>query len=94
MKKNQHKKRILTITLILVLTTLFVLPINSTAAQTEITSYAYMQAIPNPIGVHQTTYITMWVDAPLPDATVDNDIRRHDYTLTITKPDGSSEVRE
>ena len=89
MKKIGYKTKILAITLLLVITTLFALPINSTTAQTEITSYAYLQAIPNPIGVHQTTYITMWVDAPLPDANVDNDIRRHDYKLTITKPDGS-----
>ena len=94
MKNKTYKTKILTIALILTLTSLFALPLNSTAAQTEITSYAYMQAIPNPIGVHQTTYITMWVDAPLPDANVDNDIRRHGYTLTITKPDETTVVKE
>jgi hypothetical protein len=36
----------------------------------------------------------MWIDVSLPDANVDNDIRRHDYKLTITKPDGTKEVKE
>jgi hypothetical protein len=32
----------------------------------------------------------MWVDIPLPNAVITNDIRRHGYTLTITKPDGNT----
>jgi hypothetical protein len=37
----------------------------------------------------------MWVDRPLPSAHVSrNDIRRHDYKLTITDPDGDTEVME
>ncbi|MCZ2808393.1 MAG: PQQ-binding-like beta-propeller repeat protein [Candidatus Bathyarchaeota archaeon] len=94
MKKINVKSKLSTIALLLVMTTLFALPITSTAAQTEVTSYAYLLAIPNPVGVHQTTYITLWVDAPLPDANVDNDIRRHDYKLTITKPDATTETKE
>ena len=35
----------------------------------------------------------MWVDAPVVGATLGNDIRRHDYTLTITKPDGKIETQ-
>jgi hypothetical protein len=34
----------------------------------------------------------MWVDTPLPNAAITNDIRRHSYTLTITKPDGTVET--
>ena len=56
-------------------------------------SYAYIVPAPEPIGVGQTGAIVMWVDYPLPSASVTNDIRRHDYTLTITKPDGATESK-
>jgi hypothetical protein len=36
----------------------------------------------------------MWVDLPMPSAAITNDIRRHDYKLTITKPDGATEVKQ
>jgi hypothetical protein len=52
-------------------------------------SFAFIVANPNPVGVGQPVYISMWVDRPMPDSYVDNDIRRRDYTLTITKPDGN-----
>jgi hypothetical protein len=35
----------------------------------------------------------MWVDVALPGATLTNDIRRHDYSLTITAPDGTTETQ-
>jgi len=68
---------------------------NPTAAQTsgQMTSYAYLIVEPNPVGVGQTTYIAMIVDVPLPSASEANDIRRHDYTLTITAPDGTVETK-
>lgn len=97
MKSKNNKLKISTIAVITLLAlSIFAvaLPINSIAAQTEVTSYAYLIAVPNPVGVHQTTYITLWVDAPLPDANVDNDIRRHDYKLTITKPNGETQIME
>ncbi len=58
-----------------------------------ITSYAYINAAPNPVGKGQTVDIVMWVDAPLPGAAITNDVRRHDYTLTITKPDQTVETK-
>ena len=56
-------------------------------------SYSYVVPAPDPIGVGQTGAIVMWVDYPLPNANVVNDIRRHNYTLTITKPDGTTETQ-
>ncbi len=55
----------------------------------NIPSFAYVSVAPSPVGVGQTVQVYMWVDVPLPSANVANDIRRHDYTLTITKPDGN-----
>ncbi len=56
-------------------------------------SYAYIVAAPNPVGIGQTAAIVMWIDAPLPGATITNDIRRHDYSLIITKPDGTTQTQ-
>lgn len=58
-----------------------------------IVSYAYLVASPNPVGVGQTTAIVMWIDTPMVGATVSNDVRRHDYTLTITTPTGKVETK-
>ncbi len=68
-----------------------ILPLPSANAQSsgEMTSF-YLIIAPDPVGVGQTTYISMLVDVPLPDSTEANDIRRHDYKLTITAPDGTT----
>ncbi|MDT8782504.1 MAG: PQQ-binding-like beta-propeller repeat protein [Candidatus Bathyarchaeota archaeon] len=59
----------------------------------DIVSYAYVTAAPNPVGVGQTVYVYMWVDTPPSGAGITNDIRRHDYTLTITHPDGTNKTQ-
>jgi outer membrane protein assembly factor BamB len=58
-----------------------------------IISYAYLTVSPSPIGVGQTVGICMWVDAPVTGADLGNTIRRHDYKLTITDPDGKIETQ-
>lgn len=55
----------------------------------QIPSHPYIVAVPNPVGVGQPISISMWVDRVLPSVAVHNDIRRHDYKLTITAPDGT-----
>jgi outer membrane protein assembly factor BamB len=57
-----------------------------------IPSFAYVSVAPSPIGVGQTAQVYMWVDTPMPNAAVTNDIRRHGYQLTIIKPDGITET--
>ena len=47
----------------------------------------------NPVGVGQTVAVVMWVDDALPGATVTNDVRRHDYSLAITSPDGQTQTQ-
>jgi hypothetical protein len=59
----------------------------------EIASYAFILVAPNPVGVGQTTYVSMWVDRPLPDSSEANNIRRHDYKLTIIAPDGTTQTK-
>ena len=80
--------------LLAISTSMFLLP-STEARQPGWTwvSYAYLTASPNPVGVGQTVAVVMWIDAPLPGSTIQNDIRRHDYTLTITNPDGQNETQ-
>jgi outer membrane protein assembly factor BamB len=58
-----------------------------------VASYAYIVPAPNPVGVGQQVAIVMWIDTPLPGAAISNDVRRHDYKLTITDPDGKTETQ-
>ena len=85
-------------TLILLLSiaaTLIALPTaEAHSPKWEIPTYAYLSVAPNPIGVGQRLFIVMWLDAVLPGAAVENDIRVIGFKLTITKPDGSTEIKD
>ena len=95
MDKLKAKCMVLTLLLTLSLAiTLGTLPADAHDPPWQIVSYAYILAAPNPVGVGQTVYITMWVDLPLPEAAVTNDIRRTGYKLTIIKPDGKTVTKE
>jgi outer membrane protein assembly factor BamB len=54
-----------------------------------IKSFPYLTVAPSPIGVGQLAAVYIWVDQPLPGASLANNIRRSGYTLTITAPDGT-----
>lgn len=96
---QMRKKTIAIATVIFLLLTMTasLVMVPDVAAHTpvwNIPSYAYLVPSPNPVGVGQKIAIVMWVDTPLPSAAVTNDIRRHDYKLTITKPDLTTEIHE
>ena len=59
-----------------------------------IPSFAYLVAQPEVVGVGQPVTVFMWVDAAMDGAAINNDVRRHDYKLTITKPDGKTDVHQ
>src|SRR3989304_1054624 len=94
----KKKEALITIPLILMLTitvTLVALPMaNAHDPPLQFSSYPYVVAAPNPVGVGQTTYISMWVDRVLPSALISNTIRRGNYTLTITAPDGTTAMTQ
>jgi hypothetical protein len=89
MTKN---KTAITMAILLVLTfTISLVALPASNAHTpawKMETWAYISVAPNPVGVGQKVFINMWVDKPMPEATVFNDIRRHNYQLNITKPDG------
>ena len=65
----------------------------------QIPTYAYIQGLPDPIGVGQTTLIYVWLNQvygagfdvagqPVSSASLANTYRFHNYQLSITAPDG------
>jgi len=67
---------------------------NAATPPRQIPTYAYLSVAPNPIGVGQRLFVVMWLDAVLPGAAVENDIRVIGFKLTITKPNGSIETKD
>ena len=59
----------------------------------QITTYAYITAAPDPVGVGQQTLIFVWLDNTIQGVAIDNSIRFRNYQLTITKPDGTNETK-
>ncbi len=96
---NQTKKKTKTfvIALLLILTLpLLLSALPSANAHTpawNVPTFAYINASPNPVGVNQPITVFFWLDKVWPSASLINDIRPHDYKLTITKPDGTTEVK-
>src|SRR5208337_969938 len=56
----------------------------------NITDHAYISLAPNPVGVGQTETISIWTAQPLANAGQQNNIRKENYKLTITAPDGTN----
>jgi hypothetical protein len=58
----------------------------------QIPTYAFINASPNPVGVGQEVTIVVWLDKTIYRASPENDIRFHNYKLTITAPNGKNET--
>ena len=58
----------------------------------QLTTYAYINAAPNPVGVNQPTLIVMWLDVTIQGVNITNNIRFHNYKLTITDPQGNNKT--
>ena len=56
----------------------------------QIADHCYIAVAPNPIGVGQQLNILLWTAQPLPNAAITNNIRKANYVLTITAPDGTN----
>jgi hypothetical protein len=90
--KNNKKLFSLAIVLMLsmVASMMLVPQANAHSPPWQIPTFAYVQAVPNPVGVGQSAYVFMWVDKIPDGAQIGNDIRFHNYKLTITSPDGQT----
>ncbi len=88
-----------TISITILLLTLIATPVAilpQTEAHTppwQITTYAYINAAPNPVGSGQNVLIVMWLDLVIQGANITNNIRFENYQLNITKPNGDIETK-
>ena len=57
-----------------------------------ISTYAYMVISPNPVGVGQTAYVNFWLDKVPPTAIGGWGMMWHNMKVTMTKPNGLTEV--
>ncbi|MHA1542943.1 MAG: outer membrane protein assembly factor BamB family protein, partial [Candidatus Hodarchaeales archaeon] len=89
MQNSQKNKTLSIITLIILLTVpLFILNTESVEAA-NIQPSAFLSVNPNPVGVNQPVQFTIWL-API---TVSQDDVFHEFTVSITKPDGTTQTR-
>jgi len=95
MPKNKVTTTIVLFLLLAMTVSLVVLPAaNAHTPPWRIATYVKIHVNPDPVGVNQETFIVMFTTWALPGAAVGNDIRFHNFKLTITKPDGNTEVKE
>jgi hypothetical protein len=67
--------------------------VNAHTPTWQIPTYAYVQSVPNPVGVGQSALIYMWVDKIPDGAQLGNSIRFQNYELKITAPDGTVQTQ-
>jgi outer membrane protein assembly factor BamB len=81
--------------------TIFLPTTSAHSPPQNLTTNAYIAALPSPIGINQTSLIYMWLNrvygyypgdtaTGLAYAAVNNEYRFHNYQLTITAPDGTN----
>jgi len=61
--------------------------------QPEVPTYLFISVSPNPVGVGQTVYVMFWLDFPPPTAAGAGGDRWEGLTVTITKPDQTTETK-
>jgi hypothetical protein len=96
--QNMKNKTIATlIALILTLTMIFstiaYLPATNALTHTESNTYAFVTVSPDPVGLGQTMTVMFWLVEMNPLSAANQDNVWHNYTLTITKPDGTTETK-
>lgn len=89
-KKNNFRVGI-TLTLLLTISALLTsMPLTNAA---DVPTYCFLTVSPNPIGVGQTLTVAFWLDKVTPNAATLYGDRWTGLTLTITKPDGTTETK-
>ena len=91
---NKIVKKILTATTILLIISMVAtaaIPLSKAALfpGTTIPTWAYLEVVPDQIGLGQNALLVMWIDKPPPTASGILGDRWIDMTIEIVKPDGS-----
>jgi PQQ-like domain len=95
MQKIENKTMALFIALILTTSMSSVLILQPSSAHTpawNIPTYAYCNVAPDPCGLGQTVTVGFWIQIPPPTASGALGDRWHNFKVTVTKPDGTTET--
>jgi hypothetical protein len=96
MKMQKIKNKILALTIV----TLFIVSIAASTSLVpttkahsppwQIADHCYLAIAPNPVGVGQTVSVLIWTAQPTANSAITNNIRKENYVLTFTAPDGKN----
>jgi hypothetical protein len=91
---SENKTTAIAISILLILSmgaSMMLIPnANAHTPAWQVTTYAWVAASPNPVGVGQQMLIFGWLDVVINGALINNNIRFNNYQFTITKPDGTT----
>lgn len=96
-KMNLQKNKTLAMIALILMLTFPVLMVTMPAAKAHtpswtISTYAYLSIAPNPIGIGQAAFVNFWLDKVAPTANNIYGDRWQNFTVTVTKPDGTTQV--
>jgi outer membrane protein assembly factor BamB len=78
---------------ILVVTSMMLMPnVSSHTPSLQIPTYAFINVSPNPAGIGQKVLINMWINDAPPTANDKYGDRWENFTVAVTKPDGTAQV--
>jgi hypothetical protein len=78
--------------LLLLATSAIAFNIQTASAADTISTYAFISVNPNPIGVGQSATVVYWLNIAPPGATASSGARWEGLTITVTKPDNTTET--
>ncbi len=87
------EKALIALTLAIILTVPMVMQISHAQTTTHFKPYLFVSVSPNPVGVGQTVYVSLFFDKPIPP--VGSEFGGNQYTgltANIIKPDGTNET--
>ena len=87
------KKQVLTAATLILLLSMATLASIATVRALDIPSFAFLTVLPNPVGVNEQVYVSMFLSDPPPTAAGPQGDRWQGYKVTITKPDGTTEEK-
>jgi len=91
--KNTRNNKLTTLPLILILTVAALITLLPAVQAGDFPTYGYITVAPNPIGVGQQATIIAWLDKVPPTAgLIGLGDRWQNYTIEVTKPNGSKET--
>ncbi|MFB3888117.1 MAG: PQQ-binding-like beta-propeller repeat protein [Candidatus Bathyarchaeia archaeon] len=93
MKLSKNRKTLAVVLTLALATTILMTQATFANAAAQVDTYAYISAVPSPIGVGQQLTVLIWLNHAPPTAAGPKGDRWEGMKVTITKPDGTTEVQ-